>query len=101
MIEGGLTPMKSPKELKDFGFHIIAHPLSGLFAAAYSMKKAYLELFENGTTRDSMSEMIDFEEFNNLIGLEELLELEEKLTGSRKSREEKLRVKIKGDTKKI
>lgn len=29
MLEGGLTPMKTLTELKELGFHIVAHPVTG------------------------------------------------------------------------
>lgn len=29
MLEGGFTPMASLEELRDMGFHIVLHPLTG------------------------------------------------------------------------
>lgn len=33
MLEGGMTPLLTPQEAKDLGFHIITYPLSGIYAA--------------------------------------------------------------------
>lgn len=33
MLEGGMTPLLTPAEAKDLGFHIITYPLSAPYAA--------------------------------------------------------------------
>jgi 2-methylisocitrate lyase-like PEP mutase family enzyme len=71
MIEGGKTPVLSKEELTDLGFHLILHPLSGLFAAAKSIETTYQKLFADGTTGGQADQQMTFSEFNDLIGVEE------------------------------
>lgn len=33
MLEGGMTPLLTPAEAQDLGFHMLTYPLSGLYAA--------------------------------------------------------------------
>lgn len=78
MIEGGKTPLVSAKELEQMGFGVVAWACS----AVYTVSKALLDLFTdlntNGTTEKSIPKMIEFPEFNRLIGLDEYKQLERK-----------------------
>ncbi len=78
LIEGGRTPICSPEELVDMGFFSIGFVLTGLFAAAAALERAYAQLFEHGSSGSLSGEMMDFERFNRLIGLEERLKEDEK-----------------------
>ncbi|CAH8370612.1 unnamed protein product [Eruca vesicaria subsp. sativa] len=37
MLEGGRTPLHTPDELKEMGFHLIAHPLTSLYASTRAL----------------------------------------------------------------
>ncbi|XP_008795225.1 carboxyvinyl-carboxyphosphonate phosphorylmutase, chloroplastic-like [Phoenix dactylifera] len=76
MLEGGVTPLHTPQELKAMGFHLIVHPLTTLYASARALIDILKVLKEAGTTRDQLYELATFEEFNKLIGLESWFELE-------------------------
>ncbi|KAJ9146198.1 hypothetical protein P3X46_028494 [Hevea brasiliensis] len=76
MIEGGVTPLHTPEELKEMGFHLIVHPLTSLYASARALVDVLKTLKENGTTRDHLHKMATFEEFNQLVNLESWFELE-------------------------
>ncbi|KAG1331199.1 carboxyvinyl-carboxyphosphonate phosphorylmutase, chloroplastic [Cocos nucifera] len=76
MLEGGVTPLHTPQELKAIGFHLIVHPLTTLYASARSLIDILKVLKEAGTTRDQLHKLATFEEFNKLIGLESWFELE-------------------------
>ncbi|GMI89542.1 hypothetical protein like AT1G77060 [Hibiscus trionum] len=76
MIEGGVTPLHTPEELNAMGFHLIVHPLTALYASARALVDVLKTLKENGTTRDHLHKMATFEEFNQLVALESLFELE-------------------------
>ena len=78
MIEGGLTPVLPKEELQDLGFQLILYPLTGLFAAAATMRDFYQKLQMEGTTLGKESELMQFAEFNDLIGVEEKYQLAEK-----------------------
>lgn len=78
MIEGGKTPVLSKQELVDLGFQLILYPLTGLFAAGKTIQDFYTKLHEDGTTIGMEENLLNFTEFNNLIGVEEKYELSEK-----------------------
>lgn len=78
MIEGGKTPVLPKEELADMGFQLILYPLTGLYAAAASMRDFYQKLLDDGTTIGKENELMQFAEFNDLIGVEEKYRLAEK-----------------------
>ncbi len=78
MIEGGKTPVLPKEELAEMGFQLILYPLTGLFAAAATMRDFYLKLQQDGTTIGKEAELMQFDEFNDLIGVEEKYQLSEK-----------------------
>lgn len=71
MIEGGLTPVLNKSELEGLGFHLILYPLTGLFAAGKSIRNFYSKLHQDGTTLGMEEDLLNFKEFNDLIGVEE------------------------------
>ncbi len=75
MIEGGKTPLLTPKELEALGFKLVVFPLSALLTAAYAIRRAFSILKDGSINND---DIIKFEEFNRLVGLEEYKRLEEK-----------------------
>ncbi|CAN8312808.1 unnamed protein product [Cochlearia groenlandica] len=83
MLEGGRTPLHTPYELKDMGFHLIAHPLTTLYASTRALVDVLKILKETGTTKDHMEKMITFEEFNRLVNLDSWYELESKYSNLR------------------
>ena len=78
MIEGGKTPVLPKEELAEMGFQLILYPLTGLFAAAATMRDFYVKLQQDGTTIGKEAELMQFDEFNDLIGVEEKYQLSEK-----------------------
>nr|KJB29034.1 hypothetical protein B456_005G083900 [Gossypium raimondii] len=76
MIEGGVTPLHTPEELRAMGFHLIVHPLTALYASARALVDVLRTLKENGTTRDHLHKMATFKEFNQLVKLDSWFELE-------------------------
>lgn len=86
MVEQGRTPMLSRDELAALGFGLILYPVAGLYAAARALEKVYGRLREEGTTAGAADQLIAFERFNNLIGLDEKYALAERYGGgSRRS----------------
>ena len=78
MIEGGRTPVLPRDELARLGFHLILYPLAGLFSAARSLAQMYAKLRRDGTTTGAEDQLMSFEEFNTLIGVEEKYRLAER-----------------------
>jgi len=78
MIEGGKTPVLQKEELANMGFHLILYPLTGLYAAGKTMRNLYSKLHTDGTTLGMEDNLLNFEEFNELIGVEEKYKQSEK-----------------------
>jgi methylisocitrate lyase len=76
MIEAGRTPLLTPGELHDLGYDLIVSPLSGLFAAARALGRAYGALAEKGSLRDDLELLTTFDEFNQVVDLDAHYELE-------------------------
>ena len=76
MIEAGKTPLMSPAELHDLGFDLVVSPLSGLFAMARSVGTAYHVLADQGTLRDHLDLVTEFDEFNRVVDLDRHYRLE-------------------------
>ena len=78
MIEGGKTPVLPKEELEEMGFQLILYPLTGLYGAAASMRSLFEKLKQDGTTLGTETELMNFTEFNDLIGVEDKYQLSEK-----------------------
>lgn len=77
-----VTLAHSGASLQDLGFQIIVNPLTGLYAATRALINIHKTLRETGTTREKLSELATFSEFNDLVSLEEWFAAEEKFSPS-------------------
>ncbi len=75
IVEGGKTPQLSASELQQMGFKIVFFPLSGLLAVTKVMAACLSHLKAEGTTAN-FSEFVNFQEFQELIGVPKYLQLE-------------------------
>jgi len=71
MIEGGKTPVLPLERLTELGFHLVVYPLAGIFTAARAIESVCQKLRQDGTTVGSDTDLMTFDEFNDLIGVEE------------------------------
>lgn len=71
LIEGGRTPMCSLDELAEMGFFSVGFVLSGLYATARALERTYAQMLPAGITAGGGDAMMDFDEFNELLGLED------------------------------
>jgi len=71
--EGGKTPLMTATELEQIGYSVVVYPGSALYAATWAVRSIMKELFTRGTTKGFMDRMITFDEFNQLIGLDDIL----------------------------
>ena len=78
MIEGGQTPLIPIQELVDLGYIGVGYVLTGLFAAAKAMEDAYRYLLANGTSIGYENQLMSFDNFTSILGLEEKYALDEK-----------------------
>ena len=76
MVEGGKTPILTVKELQDVGYSVVCIPNATVYATAWALKGLWSELKKEGTTRNWMDRMIYFDDFNKLVGLNKVRELE-------------------------
>jgi 2,3-dimethylmalate lyase len=76
MVEGGKTPMMSAKELEEIGYAVATFPLSALYAMAWAVRWVMRELSSTGTTKGCFERMTLFNEFNQLVGLQEIRDME-------------------------
>lgn len=76
MIERGVTPLMRPEELKEIGFQLIVWPLGPLYASAQALQGVYTALRQRGTTAGILDQLISFDEFHKIVGLEEKYKLD-------------------------
>lgn len=78
MVEGGRTPLLNNSELEDLGYDLVIYPTASTYITAKIVNKLMETLMKEGTTKGLMEEMVTFSEFNDLIGLDIIRELEAK-----------------------
>ncbi len=71
MVEGGRTPLCTNEELEKLGYNLVIWPTASTYVTAFMMRELMNELKEKGTTEGCMDKMISFQDFNDLIGLNE------------------------------
>jgi methylisocitrate lyase len=76
MIEGGATPVLSAKELHKMGFKIILYPLSVLYANTFASLAILKELKKSGTTRRLAKNVVNFDQFNDIVELSKFQNME-------------------------
>jgi 2,3-dimethylmalate lyase len=78
MLERGVTPLMGPQELKELGFDLIVWPLAPLYSVAKSLTEVYSTLRRDGSTKKILDRLMPFDEFNEIVGLEEKYTLDQK-----------------------
>ena len=78
MLERGVTPLMGPKELKELGFDLIVWPLAPLYSVAKSLTGVYTTLRRDGSTLGILDQLMPFDEFNEIVGLNEKYALDMK-----------------------
>ena len=76
MVEGGRTPFLPVQELESLGYDLVIFPTASTYLVTKALKRLLTTLKETGTTASLIPEMITFEEFNDLIGLTKIREIE-------------------------
>jgi 2,3-dimethylmalate lyase len=75
-IEGGKTPLLTVKELEELGFNVVVYPNATVYATAWALKGLWEGLKKNGSTRHWLDKIVPFDDFNNLVGLDKIRQLE-------------------------
>ena len=71
MIERGVTPHLRRSELRDLGYALIVCPLAALYSSAKAVTDVLTELRERETTAGAVDRMLAFDQFGELVGLEQ------------------------------
>lgn len=71
-IEGGLTPMLTAAELQEIGYAVVTHPVALTYAVARAARELFATLRRDGITTAFADRMLDFDGFNQLVGLPDL-----------------------------
>ena len=74
--EGGKTPSIPLDRLREPGFRIVIFPVGALLADTTAVRKLAAEIKVHGTPIALLSEMISFKEFNQMLGISEIQQLE-------------------------
>ncbi len=78
--EGGKTPPMPLNRLRELGYRIVIFPIGALLAATTAVRKLAAEIQAHGTPMALLPEMISFTEFNHMIGLSEIQQLERRFS---------------------
>lgn len=78
MVETGKTPLLTPAELAELGFHLIVSPLSGLFTMVHAIRESLALLRTEGSLRSHLDRLVGFDDFGALVGLGDQFALEQR-----------------------
>jgi len=81
VIEGGKTPILTAQQAGEIGFKLIAFPLTTLWATTKAVSEALRVLREEGSTEALMDKFVTWGEFNEIIGLPRIMEMEQRYKG--------------------
>jgi 2-methylisocitrate lyase-like PEP mutase family enzyme len=74
MVEGGKTPVKSNQDLAQMGFKIVIYPGAMIRVLAHAAQAYLAELKESGSTDGFRDRMLDFNQLQDIIGTQEMLD---------------------------
>lgn len=77
MLDGGRTPIVTFKQLEEMGYSRCSVPVMTTYAAAKGVESALIQMMEDGNNQDLGDKITPFQEFNKLIGLPKIREIEE------------------------
>jgi methylisocitrate lyase len=78
MLERGVTPLMGPAELRDLGYQLIVWPLAPLYSVAKTLTDTYATLRREGSTMSILDKLMPFDEFNEIVGLDDKYALDAK-----------------------
>jgi 2-methylisocitrate lyase-like PEP mutase family enzyme len=79
MLTGGVTPILSVEELARLGYKIVVCPIESLLVAGAAIRKLIQALLTRGRVDLPPEEMMTFAEVKQILGLDEVLNLRDKL----------------------
>ena len=82
IVEGGITPNLSMKELEDIGYKLAIYPLTVMSSAMKAMVKSLDLLFKD---EDRSDLLLDFSDLRKKVGFDEYYEISSKYETSKRS----------------
>ena len=76
MVEGGRTPLLTNDKLEALGFNLVIYPTASTYVTTKAMIDLWEGLKKDGTTATMIDRMVPFAEFNKLMGLDRIREIE-------------------------
>ena len=80
MTEFGKTPFFTASQFQNMGYALVIYPVSALRVALKAINGLFTEIRETGTQKGYLERMFTRQQLYELIGYNEMLELEKKLT---------------------
>ena len=84
-VEGGKTPFLPASELQAIGYAAVAFPVAATYTIAKAVRELMVGLASEGTTLKMVERMVTFEEFNSMVGLDDIRAQEAACTNFPKS----------------
>lgn len=81
MLTGGVTPILSLAELEQLGYKLAVYPVESLMVCATAIRTLCVALQTAGRVDHLAGDMASFEEVKQILGVEEVLSLPERLAG--------------------
>lgn len=78
MVEGGATPVLPAKDLQTMGYRLVIFPGAAVRVSAMAMTRLMNVLKEQGTTEALRDQMLSFTELNDLLGLPDYKQREDR-----------------------
>jgi 2-methylisocitrate lyase-like PEP mutase family enzyme len=78
MSDGGRTPIRSARQLADFGYALAIWPAMAALAANFAVEKALRNLKQTGSSSAPDVPLADFDDFCRLVGFGDVWAFEEK-----------------------
>lgn len=76
-VEGGRTPIIPAADLQAMGYAVTVYPVAVCYVIAHATDRLMRTILGSGTTGPMRDAMIDFDDFNALVGLPEVRRLEQ------------------------
>ncbi len=72
LIEGGRTPLLDAAALQELGYAVVAHPCGSVFTAVRALQDWAAHLRAHGSSAGFRGRMVDFEAYQQVVGLAEI-----------------------------
>lgn len=76
MVEHGKTPVLTGEELMKMGFKIVIYPVSAIYTVTKALTSMLEAIKKDDTSKFYRENMVEFPDFNRMIGLEAVRDLE-------------------------